>query len=162
MNSPRQTAMQKKFAHAAVALRTALDQLPEPAFYYMRENHTFRKLSSDPSTALAEIENEFNAGYTFGSLFSNRKGFPGVHATGSANRLSFFSECKSVLESWMYPKPARKPFTDDFLRKLYHIEEFELLCDFEEFKQIARAIEAAHVGGQSVADILFSKHQKTV
>ena len=40
--------------------------------------------------------------------------------------------------------PASKPLTDEFLRKLHHIEEFKLFCDYDDFEQIARAIEAAH------------------
>ena len=42
-------------------------------------------------------------------------------------------------------QPAqRKPLTDDFLRKLHHVDQFGLFCDYDEFEQIARAIEAAH------------------
>lgn len=38
----------------------------------------------------------------------------------------------------------RAPLTETQLRKLHHIEEFGLFCDYDEFEQIARAIEAAH------------------
>jgi len=42
-------------------------------------------------------------------------------------------------------QPAqRKPLTDEFLRKLHHEDQFGLFCDYDEFEQIARAIEAAH------------------
>jgi hypothetical protein len=33
------------------------------------------------------------------------------------------------------------PITDEQLRELHHIEEFGLFCSYEEFEQIARAIE---------------------
>jgi molecular chaperone GrpE (heat shock protein) len=33
------------------------------------------------------------------------------------------------------------PLTDEQLRELHHIEEFGLSCSYEEFEQIARAIE---------------------
>jgi hypothetical protein len=36
------------------------------------------------------------------------------------------------------------PLTDDKLRKLHHEDEFGLFCDYAEFEQISRAIEAAH------------------
>lgn len=39
--------------------------------------------------------------------------------------------------------PQRQPLTDEFLRKLHHIEEFGLFCDYDDFEQIARAIEYA-------------------
>ena len=77
----------------------------EQSIYYMRDNHTFKKLSEDVSAALIEIEHEFNEGYTYGSLCSKRDGFPMVNASGSKNRMAFFAECKSVLEKWL-PKAA--------------------------------------------------------
>lgn len=67
--------------------------------YFMRDNHTFKRLSSDVSTALVEIEMEFNDGWTYGALCSKRKDFPTVHASGSAKRLDFFHECQRVLEA---------------------------------------------------------------
>jgi hypothetical protein len=83
------------------------EQQAEPTpIYYMRDNHTFKELSADVSTALVEIESEFNAGYTYGSLFSKRKGFPWVHASGSEHRLAFFLKCKTVLEKWADAPPA--------------------------------------------------------
>ena len=43
------------------------------------------------------------------------------------------------------PQPAqRKPLTDELLRKMHHEDQFGLFCDYDEFEQIARAIEAAH------------------
>ena len=46
------------------------------------------------------------------------------------------------------PKPAKQPLTDVFLRKLHHIDEFGLFCDYDDFEQIARAIERAHGIGE--------------
>lgn len=71
----------------------------DPAIYYMRDNHTFRRLSDDASVALVEIEAEFNAGYTHGSLCSKREGFESIHAHGSQSRMQFLSDCKKALEA---------------------------------------------------------------
>ena len=76
--------------------------------YYMRDNHTFKKLSDDVSTAMVEIEHEFNDGYTYGMLCSKRDGFPTVHAAGSKNRLTFFADCKAVLEQWLPAAPPQR------------------------------------------------------
>ena len=82
--------------------------------WYMRDNHTFKKLSADVSIALIEIEQEFNEGYTYGMLCSKRKGFPNVHASGEKKRLEFFAECKKTLEEWLPnttpPQREPKPF----------------------------------------------------
>ena len=40
--------------------------------------------------------------------------------------------------------PQPKPLTDELLQTLHHEDEFGLFCDYNEFEQIARAIEAAH------------------
>lgn len=42
------------------------------------------------------------------------------------------------------PPALAKPLTSEQLLRLRHIEEFGLFCDYEEFEQIARAIEHAH------------------
>lgn len=42
------------------------------------------------------------------------------------------------------PPAVVEPLTSDQLQHLHHIEEFGLFCDYEEFEQIARAIEFAH------------------
>ena len=103
----------------AISIREALAQ-PEQepvTIWYMRDNHTFKKLSADVSTALIEIEQEFNEGYTYGMLCSKRKGFPTVHASGDKKRLEFFAECKLTLEQWLPTQPStpphRKPLTDE-------------------------------------------------
>ena len=42
------------------------------------------------------------------------------------------------------PQEQRKPLTDEQLRKVHHEDQFGLFCDYDEFEQITRAIEAAH------------------
>ena len=104
--------------------------------WYMRDNHTFKKLSADVSTALIEIEQEFNEGYTYGMLCSKREGFPNVHASGDKKRLEFFAECKSTLEQWLPAQPPTPPqrtwvgLTDEEIWETPTLSEF------------ARAIEA--------------------
>lgn len=39
-----------------------------PNVYYMRDNHTFRRLSTDPAEALLQLKEEFEAGWTWGLL----------------------------------------------------------------------------------------------
>ena len=78
------------------------DKEQEPVtIWYMRDNHTFKKLSAHVSEALIEIEQEFNMGYTYGMLCSKRKFFPTIHASGEKKRLEFFDECKKTLEEWL-------------------------------------------------------------
>lgn len=81
----------------------------EQPIYYMRDNHTFKRLSNNVSTALIEIEQEFNDGYTYGALCSKREGFPTVNASGSGKRLEFFAECKVVLER-VLDAPTDEPY----------------------------------------------------
>jgi hypothetical protein len=42
------------------------------------------------------------------------------------------------------PQPAQQPLTDERLRQMHHEDEFGLFCDYDDFEQIARAIEQAH------------------
>jgi hypothetical protein len=111
------------------------------AIYFMRDNHTFKKLSANVSNALVEIEQEFNDGWTYGMLCSKRKGFQSVHASGSAKRLEFFAECKATLEQWLptSPPPQRKPLTDEEIYDMYNEPRSDA-----EMLEFARAIEAAH------------------
>lgn len=39
---------------------------------------------------------------------------------------------------------VKEPLTSEQLQRLHHIEEFGLFCSYDEFEQIARAIEFAH------------------
>ncbi|CAB4121026.1 hypothetical protein UFOVP10_6 [uncultured Caudovirales phage] len=84
-------------------------QEPE-AIWYVRENHTLKRLSADVNAALIEIEQEFKAGHTYGTLCSKRNGFVEVHASGEKTRMEFFADCKSTLEKWLPDtnQPQRK------------------------------------------------------
>lgn len=42
------------------------------------------------------------------------------------------------------PPAPREPLTDEALKRMHHEDQFGLFCDYDEFEQIARAIEAAH------------------
>jgi hypothetical protein len=51
------------------------------SMYYMRDNHTFKRLTPDVETALGEIAAELDAGHTSGMLASKCVGAPaGIHA----------------------------------------------------------------------------------
>jgi hypothetical protein len=132
------------YDQAITALRQAIEQAQkqEPVtIWYMRDNHTFKKLSEDVSTALIEIEQEFNEGHTYGMLCSKRKGFPSVHASGDKKRLEFFAECKATLEQWL-PKtspPPRQPLTDEEIDELSRT----MVKGNKSVNWLARAIEAA-------------------
>ena len=71
---------------------------PEPV-YYMRDNHTFKRLSNDVDTAITEIEAELDAGWTSGMLCSKRKGFSPLHANYRRPREEFISDCRDALLS---------------------------------------------------------------
>ena len=84
---------------ASVAEAEKQEPVELAPIYFMRDDHTFKRLSDDVSTALIEIEHEFNEGWTYGSLCSKREGFSTIHANGSAKRLYFFHECQRALEA---------------------------------------------------------------
>lgn len=73
-------------------------QVPEPV-YYMRDNHTFKRLSNDVDTAITEIEAEMDAGWTSGMLCSKRKGFSSLHANYRRPREEFISDCRDAMLS---------------------------------------------------------------
>jgi hypothetical protein len=50
--------------------------------WYMRDNHTFRKLGTDPETAKQAIREEFEDGYTYGMLCTKDAHVEYVHARG--------------------------------------------------------------------------------
>ena len=102
---------------AAAALKsvnyTEKNEELQAAIFFMRDDHSFRRLSEDVSTALAEIEQEFNQGWTYGSLCSKREGFTMIHASGSKNRLEFFAACKQALENAYGKKTANVSYGRD-------------------------------------------------
>ena len=77
--------------------------VPEPV-YYMRDNHTFKRLSDDVDTAITEIEAELDAGWTSGMLCSKRKGFSSLHANYRRPREEFIADCRDALLA-AAPKP---------------------------------------------------------
>ena len=77
--------------------------VPEPV-YYMRDNHTFKRLSNDVDTAITEIEAELDAGWTSGMLCSKRKGFSSLHANYQRPREEFIADCRDALLA-AAPKP---------------------------------------------------------
>lgn len=81
-------------------------KLPEPV-YYMRDNHTFKRLSDDVDTAITEIEAELDAWWTSGMLCSKRDGFSSLHANYRRQREEFISDCRDAMLA-ASPKPEAK------------------------------------------------------
>lgn len=50
--------------------------------YYMRDNHTFRNVGTDPETAKQAIREEFEDGYTYGMLCTHDVPVECCHACG--------------------------------------------------------------------------------
>lgn len=75
----------------AEAFTFGMEKVPEPSFWFMRDNHTFRRLAGNAEEMSAQCMEEFDAGWTYGGLFAKNlpsKSFA-VHASGSANREDF-------------------------------------------------------------------------
>ncbi len=51
---------------------------------------------------------------------------------------------RKALASAAQPSAPRDPLTEQSLRALHHEDQFGLFYDYDEFEQIARAIESAH------------------
>ena len=59
--------------------------------------------------------------------------------------IAIASEVSNWRKTKLYTSPQPlQPITADKLDELHHIEEFGLFCSFEEFEEIARAIEQKH------------------
>ena len=71
-----------------------LHQLP---IHYMRDNHTFKRLSDDVETAIEEIVTELDAGFTSGMLCSKRPGFVNIGTNYRQPREEFLSACRKAL-----------------------------------------------------------------
>lgn len=67
-------------------------------FYYMRDNHTFKQLEPNEAIALAQIEHEFDLGWTGGMLCSDDNSVF-VHAHGRKERGEFLAACRKELAS---------------------------------------------------------------
>lgn len=76
----------------------------EVKLYYMRDNHTFKRLTGPVEEMLAQVMAEFDDGYTYGMLCT--KSLPGlgvVHAPGSADRQRFQNEARE----WLFAAKIR-------------------------------------------------------
>lgn len=87
--------------------------------HYMRDNHTFKRLSEHVPTAMVEIEQEFNSGYTYGMLCSKRPGFVSIHANGNKNRMEFLKACEDRLKQQAATPQSSAPVVGDELASLY-------------------------------------------
>jgi hypothetical protein len=69
-------------------------------WYYMRDNHTFRKLSGDEKDIRHAIMEEFLDGYTYGMLCTKTKGYEHItiHASGKDSYKEFIEQCLKVME----------------------------------------------------------------
>ena len=66
------------------------------SLWYMRDNHTFRKLPFDAESAMDAVREEFDDGYTHGMLCS--KMAPGeVHAHGKDEWFEFDKQARDWL-----------------------------------------------------------------
>lgn len=109
--NPLITAMEASSEDESTAIEELIDridallagQVLEP-IYYMRDNHTFKRLSDDVDTAITEIEVELDAGWTSGMLCSKRKGFSSLHANSRRPREEFISDCRDAMLA-AAPKP---------------------------------------------------------
>jgi ribosomal protein S19E (S16A) len=71
----------------------------QPDWYYMRDNHTFRKLSGDKDEVVQSILEEFYGGYSHGSVFSKSVGYENIkiHAQGKMQIGKFIDEVLGVM-----------------------------------------------------------------
>ena len=56
-----------------------------PTLWYMRDNHTFLRLSEDYTVAIMQIKETFDEGYTYGMLCTKGKPDVGVVNAGGKN-----------------------------------------------------------------------------
>lgn len=56
--------------------------MPSDPIYYMREDHSFRRLSGDIDAMLVMVREDFDAGHQHGMLCSKAPGFQEVHGRG--------------------------------------------------------------------------------
>lgn len=64
--------------------------------YYMRDDHTFKRLHPVPEIAVMQIEREFGEGWTYGTLFCRERNVE-VHAYGEKDMDRFIAECAKAL-----------------------------------------------------------------
>lgn len=81
----------------------------EPKVFYMRDNHTFRRLSADVEKAITELRDEFENGCSYGMVCSKSENMPGhVHAQGKLR----FAEFEHEVRSYYAHATPLKPWTN--------------------------------------------------
>ncbi|MBU9360823.1 hypothetical protein KTE52_31365 [Burkholderia multivorans] len=76
----------------------------EVRLYYMRDNHTFKRLTGPVEEMLAQVMAEFDDGYTGGMLCTESlPGLGHVHANGDADRQRFQNEARE----WLFAAKIR-------------------------------------------------------
>jgi hypothetical protein len=78
---------------------------------YMRDNHTFVPLSLDVESTIMQLLEEFQDGYTYGTLFCRGMNAGNyvdqcVHASGSQNVCTFLKKVQAVLSRLKQAEPA--------------------------------------------------------
>ena len=68
-------------------------------WYYMRDNHTFRRLEGTKKDIRIALMEEFLDGNSYGMLCTKTKGYDNivVHAHGSDRANEFIDECLKVM-----------------------------------------------------------------
>ncbi len=82
-------------AKAAIAKATGEQLKDTPVWYFMRDNHTFRKLTGSVESMLAAINEEISAGYTSGSVFCRALKID-IHCNYK-NTAAFTEECRAAI-----------------------------------------------------------------
>lgn len=135
------------------------DEYAEDARHRLREFNE-RMLSAAPTPEAsqptqAEVPSEreaFEAFEAFEAALRSREG-PAGDTPGYPGEAPFFPDQRDAALwgfqaalQWAASQQAaeRVPLTDEQLRAMHHEDEFGLFCDFDEFEQIARAVEQAH------------------
>jgi len=65
------------------------------------------------------------------------------HALYSAQTFSAITALRAKLAQQAEPMREWQGLTEEQLRKMHHEDQFGLFCDYDEFEQIARAVEQA-------------------
>ena len=75
----------------------------EVRLYYMRDNHTFKRLTGPVEDMLAQVMAEFDDGYTYGMLCTSLPDLGVVHAYGTDDRQRFQNEARE----WLFAAKIR-------------------------------------------------------
>ena len=67
--------------------------------WYMRDDHTFRKLSSNINKAIEQIAVEIDDGHTYGMLCAEDKSIPVLHAGSREEMPLYLADCVKWFES---------------------------------------------------------------